>query len=131
MTTKTPISKPRRGKLKITHERVVEIIVRIIETEGLEEARTQFKLLNNLFSTERGWSETAEVIHQIFAETQKRLRIEQMEMELAKQRAGAPSIIMMNQNEANGLKEPKKYFNSEITMTGDHAVYNENHDDKV
>lgn len=130
MTTKPPKPKPRRGKLKITQERVVEVILRIIETEGLEEARAQFKLLNNLFSTERGWSETAAEIHLIFAEVQQRLRKEQLEMELAKQRAGAPSIIMMSQNEANGVIDSRKVFNRDVTMTGEQAIYNEGIDDK-
>ena len=130
MTNKNPQPKSRRSKLKITHDVVVEVIVRIIETEGLEEARIQFKLLNNLFSTECGWAETAAEIHHIFAEVQKNLRIEQLEVELAKQRAGAPSIIMMNQNEANGVKDLKRVFNHDVTMTGKQAIYIEEKDDK-
>jgi hypothetical protein len=113
MTTKAPTPKPQRGKLKITQQRVVDIIVRIINTEGLEAAQEQFKLLNNLFSTERGWSETAAEIYAIFAEEQKRLRIEQLEAELAKQRAGAASFIMMNQNEASGMKDSRMQFYAE------------------
>ena len=113
MTTKTPTSRPHRVKLKVTQQRVVDIIVRIINTEGLEAAQEQFKLLNHLFTTEPGWAETAAEIYGIFAEVQKCLKKEQLEAELAKQRAGAASFFVMNQNEASGMKDSRMQLYTE------------------
>lgn len=101
-----PSKSPRRGKLKITQERVVAIIMRIIDADGLEAAKEEFRHMNYWYSTERGWAETAEEIYAIFAEEQKRLNQEQRAARLEEQRAGAPSIIMLNQNEATGMKRP-------------------------
>ena len=44
----------------------------------------------------------------LFAEESRRLRTEALAQELARQRAGAPSILMVNRNssEATGVKEP-------------------------
>lgn len=54
MLTPTNPPKSSLGQLQITQERVVQIVVRIIGTDGLEEARKQFKTLNDWFCTEPG-----------------------------------------------------------------------------
>ena len=79
--------------------------MRVVRDEGLEAARTRFKLMNDLFSTERGWAETATEVYDLFAEEKKRLRAEAMAQDLALRRAGAPSIVMVNSNEAMGIKD--------------------------
>ena len=114
MNQAQPPPRPRRGKLNITQERVVVNIRRVMESEGLEVARAEFKHLNDLFSTERGWGETAEAVYALFAEEQRRLaeeakvaRLEEHAARMEEQRAGAPSIYMFNQNEATGMKRPK------------------------
>ena len=103
MRSKTAMQ--RRGPLKITQARVVNIIMRIINTDGLETARTMFKLMNDIFGTENGWPETADEVYAILAEAQRRQRSEQLAEELARRRASAPSILMVNSNEATGVKE--------------------------
>lgn len=65
------LSKCRRGKLRITQESVVGIILYAIETDGLEAARSFFEQMNKYCSTERGWPETAREIRDIFAERRK------------------------------------------------------------
>jgi hypothetical protein len=59
MTTKPSIGKPRRGKLKINQERLVEGIRFAIKTDGVEKARLLFDMLNTYYSTEPGWAEAA------------------------------------------------------------------------
>ena len=95
----------RCGPLKITQDRVVTIMMRIINTDGLETARTMFKLMNDIFSTERGWAETADEVYAVLAEAQRRQHSEQLAEDLARLRASAPSILMVNSNEATGVKD--------------------------
>jgi hypothetical protein len=116
-----PFKRPRQGKLKITQDRVVAIIMRIIDSEGLEVAKEEFRHMNYWYSTERGWAETAEQVYAIFAEEQKRLNKEQRAARLEEQRAGAPSIIMVNQNEANGMKR-QKFHSDQFTGIAESGV---------
>ena len=120
------VTATQRGTLNITQDRVVAIILRIINTDGLETAKEQFKTMNQLFCTEQGWAETAEIIYGIFAKQQEALRQKLFAEELALKKAGAASILMLNQNEANALKDARRLVTHDITMTGDHAQYNEN-----
>lgn len=103
MTTPTNPPKSSRGQLQITQERVVEIVVRIIGSDGLEEARKQFKTLNDWFSTEPGWAETAAEVYGIFTEEQNRLRMEQHARELEMARAAAPNVYQVLPNAMMGL----------------------------
>lgn len=114
MNQEKPPPRPRRGKLKITQDRVVASIRRVMASDGLVDAKAAFKLLNELFSTEPGWGQTAEEVYALFAEEQRRLaeeekaaRQEEQAARLEEQRAGAPSIYMFNQNEATGMKHPR------------------------
>ena len=102
--TKAPESpKSRRGQLQITRERVVGIVVRIIETEGLEAAQAQFKTMNGWFCTEQGWAETAAEVYSIFREEQKRFREEQHARELEMARAAAPNVFQTLPNAMMGV----------------------------
>ena len=96
-----------RGRLKITQERVVAIICRIIENEGLEVARQKFQELNDLFSTEKGWAETAAMIYKIFAEKRKEEEQRKREEKLEELRIGAPTIVMQNMNKAEATNFEK------------------------
>jgi hypothetical protein len=77
--------------------------VRIIGTDGLEEARKQFKTLNGWFCTEPGWAETAAEVYAIFTEEQNRLRMEQHARELEMARAAAPNVYQVLPNAMMGL----------------------------
>lgn len=94
MTTGTPIT----SNLNITQDDVVKIIRRIIDVDGLEEARAAFKQMNEFFSVMEGWAETADEVYDLFAEQreteQQRLRKEKLE----EQRAGAPLFVVSSQS---------------------------------
>ena len=128
MTNETPISNV--DKLMITQESVLRIVKLIYDLKGYEVAMANFEQMNAFFSTEPGWAEAAVEVYKFFAKKRKEeiqlSRVEKLEV----QRAGAPSIIMMNQNEANGVKDSRKVFNRDVTMTGEQAIYNEGIDDK-
>lgn len=118
MNQEQPPPKPRRGKLKITLERVVASIRRVMQSDGLEVAKAEFRHLNELFSTEQGWGETAETVYVLFAEEQRRLaeaarsaRQEEQAARLEEQRAAAPFFYMFNTNKAAGMTNPN--FNSD------------------
>lgn len=100
MTSDTTIN---TSTLKITHDDVVNIITCIINMDGLEEAKTVFKQLNAVFSTQPGWKETAAGIYKLFAdkrrEEQQQLRLEKLE-EL---RAAASSVLVLNKNDLTGI----------------------------
>ena len=113
MTTQNPNTKSKRNKLKITHEGVVEIIRCAIETDGVEKAAAFFDLMNKYCSIADGWSEAAKEIRGIIADAKKQLRQEKLAEELALRKAGAPNIILMNQNEANGSKDSRKLLYAE------------------
>ena len=103
MTTPAKSTMSSCGQLQITQERVVQIVVRIIGTDGLEEARKQFKTLNDWFCTEPGWAETAAEVYAIFTEEQTRLRMEQHARELEMARAAAPNVYQVLPNAMMGL----------------------------
>lgn len=118
MNQEQPPPKPRRSKLKITLERVVSSIRRVMQSDGLEVAKAEFRHLNELFSTEQGWGETAETVYALFAEEQRRLaeaarsaRQEEQAARLEEQRAAAPFFYMFNTNKAAGMTNPN--FNSD------------------
>ena len=127
MTNKTPQPKSRRSKLKITHERVVEIINYAIETDGVDKADVFFDQMNKYCSIVEGWPEAAKELRSIIAEAKKELQQEQFARELALRKAAAPNVLVTNLNEAYGLKESKRISNRDVTMTGEHATYEENH----
>lgn len=126
MTTKTSKQKPRRGKLKITHEVVVDIINYAIETDGVDKADDFFGQMNKYCSIVDGWPDAAKEIRSIIAEAKKDLQQEQFARELALRKAAAPSVLVTNLNEAYGLKESKRISNREVSLTGEHAIYEEN-----
>ena len=114
MNQSQPPPRPRRGKLKITQDRVVASIRRVMESEGLAVAKTEFRHLNELFSTEPGWGETAEAVYALFAGEQRRLaeaeqaaREAEQARRLEEQRAAASNFYVFNQNEATGMKQPR------------------------
>lgn len=126
MTTKTSKQKSRRGKLKITHEVVVDIINYAIETDGVDKADDFFGQMNKYCSIVDGWPDAAKEIRSIIAEAKKDLQQEQFARELALRKASAPSVLVTNLNEAYGLKESKRISNREVSLTGEHAIYEEN-----
>jgi hypothetical protein len=119
-------SKPRRGKLKITHEVVVDIINYAIETDGVDKADVFFGQMNKYCSIVDGWPEVVKEVRSTIAEAKKALQQEQFARELALRKAAAPNVLVTNLNEAYGLKESKRISNRDVTMTGEHATYEEN-----
>lgn len=75
MTTKTP----NTHALNITHDDVISIITCTIDVDGLEEAKTVFKQLNAVFSTQPGRKETAAEIYKLFADKRKEEKQQQRE----------------------------------------------------
>ena len=94
MTTETP----NPSTLKITHNDVVNIIMCIIEVDGLEEAKSVYKQLNAVFSTLPGWKETATDIYKLFADKRKEEFQRQREEKLEELRESAPKFVMANTN---------------------------------
>ena len=123
-------SKPRRSKLIITHERVVEIIRYAIETDGVDKADVFFEQMNKYCSIVEGWPDAAREVRSIIADAKKVQQEEQFARELALRKASAPNVLVTNLNEAYGLKESKRILNRDVTMTGEQAIYNEGIDDK-
>ena len=107
MTTKPSIGKPRRGKLKINQERLVEGIRFAIKTDGIEKARILFDMLNRYYSTEPGWAEAALEIRTLFAEIREEELRKQREEKLEELRTAAPNIHLQNNssntNNANNI----------------------------
>ena len=124
MTTGTPIT----STLNITQDDVVRIVRRIIDVDGLEEARAAFKQMNEFFSGMEGWTETTDAVYDLLAEhreaEQQRLRKEKLE----EQRAGAPLFVVSektmtsNMNEDDGfcikVYSPGNFIAKEITING-------------
>ena len=77
---------------------MVRIVRRIIDVDGLEEARAAFKQMNEFFSGMEGWTETTDAVYDLLAEhreaEQQRLRKEKLE----EQRAGAPLFVVLSQS---------------------------------
>ena len=103
MTNNPTIGKPRRGKLKINQERLVEGIRFAIKTDGVEKARLLFDMLNTYYSTEPGWAEAALEIRTLFAEIREEELRKQREEKLEELRTAAPRIVMANKNEARSI----------------------------
>lgn len=89
---------PNPSTLKITHNDVVNIIMCIIEVDGLEEAKSVYKQLNAVFSTLPGWKETATDIYKLFADKRKEEFQRQREEKLEELRESAPKFVMANTN---------------------------------
>ena len=99
MTTTDPIP----DKLNITQDDVVKVIKRIIKVDGLEVAREAFRQMNWFFSGLPGWAETTEDVYDIFATARRKEHQEQHAARLEEQRASAPNIVMLNNNESTGV----------------------------
>ena len=104
MMTQDPYQKQqKRGKLKITQEDVVRVIMRIIDINGLDAAKTAFGQMNDYFSTKKGWAETADEVYDLLADKRKEEKLELREEKLETQRAGAANIVLMNKNDSTGI----------------------------
>ena len=112
MTTKPSIGKPRRGKLKINQERLVEGIRFAIKTDGIEKARILFDMLNRYYSTEPGWAEAALEIRTLFAEIREEELRKQREEKLEELRTAAPNIHL--QNNATSTSDAKNIGKAEV-----------------
>lgn len=130
MTTDTSASKQKRNKLKITHDRLIEIICCALDSDGVEKTEAFFDQLNKYCSIMEGWPQAARDVRGILAKARKLEKEERMDEEIAKLRAGAPNLLLMNQNEAYGMKDSRKISNREISLTGEHATYEENNNPK-
>ena len=93
----------KRGKLKITQEDVVRVIMRIIDINGLDAAKTAFGQMNDYFSTKKGWAETADEVYDLLADKRKEEKLELREEKMETQRAGAANIVVMNQNKNESI----------------------------
>ena len=100
----------KRGKLKITQERVASIILRIIDTKGLEVAQDSFEQMNAFFSTEKGWAETADEVYAIFAYKRKEEKQKLREEKLEEQRAAASNLFVLNK----ATSDAKNFGKAEI-----------------
>lgn len=130
MTTDIPTSKQKRSKLKITLDGLIDIICCALETDGAEKTEAFFDQMNKYCSITEGWPQAARVIRGLIAKAKKLEKEERMAEELAKLRAGAANLLMMNQNEANATKDSRKISKREISLTGDHPTYEENNQPK-
>ena len=112
----SPIGKPRRGKLKINQERLVEGIRFAIKTDGVEKARLLFDMLNTYYSTEPGWAEAALEIRTLFAEIREEELRKQREEKLEELRTAAPNIHL--QNNSASTSDAKNIGKAEIDKMG-------------
>lgn len=94
----TPDITTATGSLMITQERVIAIILRYVETKGLAYAQERFEVMNAIFSTERGWAETAEIIYGLFADLRKAELQKRREEKLEELRESAPKFVLANSN---------------------------------
>ena len=126
-------NRQKRSKLKITREVLIDIICYAIETDGADNTDAFFDLMNKYCSIVEGWPQPARVgkLKSLKLPKAKKLEKEQrLDEELAKLRAGAPNLLLMNQNEAYGVKDSRKISNRDVTLTGEHATYEENNQPK-
>ena len=123
-------SETKQKKLKMTHDDVIGIFVSGIESYGVDETDAFFEMANKFCSILPGWSGVVKDVRSIIAEAKKIKQEEEFAKELALKKAAASNILLMSQNEASAMKETKKLLNHDVTMTGDHAVYNENSKNK-
>ena len=116
MTREEKANKEKAGRLKITQTDVIRIVGRRMKAKGLVAAEELFEVLNDNFSTERGWPETAAAVYAMFDEERERLK-EQQQFDLRRQhvenmevaRAGAPLILQNNSNEASSVKDARQW----------------------
>jgi hypothetical protein len=117
MTTNTPIKKPRRCKLKITHDNVIQGLECAYELYGLDTVKLMFQVMNVMYVELPGWAETSVEIQQYLIrksnEQQQKLHDEKMEELLA----GASKTLLLNlirnensntnenNNEASGFRQ--------------------------
>lgn len=106
---------PNTNTLNITQNDVMNIITCIIDMDGLEEAKTVFKQLNAVFSTQPGWKETAAEIYKLFADKRKEEKQQQREEKLEELRAAASSVLVLNKNDLTGIGN----VNQANLVTGD------------
>ena len=123
MTTKPPTSKPRRGKLKLTQDRVVGGIVFAIETDGVEKAKLLFDMLNTYYSTEPGWPETALEIRKLFAdirkqEEERRYAEKEAKRALDRLKATTPSTLITNNNENRNIGKEEIDMDVDVKSPG-------------
>ena len=104
----------KRGKLKITQERVVSTICRIIKTKGLEAAQDAFEQMNAFFSTEKGWAETANEVYGLFADQRKEKEKQLRKEKLEEQRAAASNLVVLSQ----ATSDAKNIGKAEIDKMG-------------
>ena len=123
-------NRQKRSKLKITREVLIDIICYAIETDGADNTDDFFDLMNKYCSIVEGWPQPARDIRGIIAKAKKLEKEQRLDEELAKLRAGAPNLLLMNQNEAYGVKDSRKISNRDVTLTGEHATYEENNQPK-
>lgn len=101
MTTTDPIP----DKLNITQDDVVRVIRRMIKVDGLEAARGAFRQMNEFFSGLPGWADTTDAVYDIFAQARRKEHQELHAERLEEQRAAAPNIVMLNNNESTGISK--------------------------
>ena len=112
--TKDHSDNQKRSKLKITQDRVVATICRIIDTKGLEVAQESFEQMNAFFSTEKGWAETADEVYAIFADKRKEEKQKLREEKLEEQRAAASRLFVLNK----ATSDAKNFGKAEIDKMG-------------
>ena len=93
----------KRGKLKITQERVVKNILFAIKTDGPEKGKLLFDMMNSYFSTEPGWPETAMEVRTLFAEMREKeereiLAEKEAKWKLEEMKVSNPSTLIYNTN---------------------------------
>ena len=130
MTTDNSQSEKKRNELMITYKGLIEVFRYAIVTDGAENSGVLFDLMNRYFSIMEGWPQAARDIRSIISQAKKLEKEDRLAEELAKLRAGAPNLLLINQNEANGKKDSRTISNRDITLTGEHATYEENNKPK-
>ena len=95
MTNNTPKPKSRRGKLKITQDSVLRCIANCYELKGLDVAIAKFELINDLFSAEPGWDDTAEKVMEYLIEKRKEDKQTLREEKMEEQRAAASNFFVV------------------------------------
>lgn len=98
----------KRGKLKITQERVVKNILFAIKTDGSEKGKLLFDMMNSYFSTEPGWPETAMEVRTLFAEMREKeereiLAEKEAKWKLEEMKVSNPSTLIYNTNDAKNI----------------------------
>lgn len=115
MTTAPPFKKPRRCKLKITHDNVLQGLECACELYGLDTVKLVFQVMNAMYVELPGWADTSVEIQQFLIrksnEQQQKLHDEKIEELLA----SASKTLLLNlirneninenNNEASGFRQ--------------------------